>query len=44
MAAHKLVEDDEDGLLYISANVFSNGCAATVDAAIPPCRCTLLQS
>ena len=35
LAAHKLVEDDEDGLLYISKECFSNGCAATVDVSYP---------
>ena len=35
MAAHKLVEDDEDGLLYISKECLSNGCAATVDVSYP---------
>ena len=35
MAAHKLVEDDEDGLLFISKECLSNGCAATVDVSYP---------
>ncbi len=35
MAGHKLVEDDEDGLLYISKECLSNGCAATVDVSYP---------
>ena len=35
MAAHKLVEDEEDGLLYISKECLSNGCAATVDVSYP---------
>ena len=35
MAAHKLVEDTEDGLLFISKECLSNGCAATVDVSYP---------
>lgn len=35
MAAHKLVEDSEGGLLYISKECLSNGCAATVDVSYP---------
>ena len=35
MAGHKLVEDEKDGLLYISKECLSNGCAATVDVSYP---------
>ncbi|HIW74916.1 MAG TPA: DUF4965 domain-containing protein [Firmicutes bacterium] len=35
MAGHKLVRDEEDGLLYISKECLSNGCAATVDVSYP---------
>ncbi len=35
LAAHKLVEDENDGLLYISKECLSNGCAATVDVSYP---------
>lgn len=35
MAGHKLVEDEEGRLLYISKECLSNGCAATVDVSYP---------
>lgn len=35
IAAHKLVEDDEDGLLFLSKENNSNGCMATVDVSYP---------
>ncbi len=35
MAGHKLAVDEDGGLLYISKECFSNGCAATVDVTYP---------
>ena len=35
IAAHCLCEDPEDGLLFISKECFSNGCAATADVSYP---------
>ncbi len=35
IAAHKLCEDKEGELLFISKECFSNGCAATVDVTYP---------
>ena len=35
MAGHKLVEDEQGNLLYISKECMSNGCAATVDVSYP---------
>lgn len=35
MAAHKLVADEDGGILYISKECASNGCAATVDVTYP---------
>ena len=44
MAGHKLVVDEEDGLLYISKECFSNGCAATVDVSYPSMPLFLLYN
>ncbi len=35
IAAHGLCRDPEDGLLFISKECFSNGCAATADVSYP---------
>ncbi|MFC5529928.1 glutaminase family protein [Cohnella yongneupensis] len=35
IAAHKLVEDKEGNLLFLSKECFSNGCVATVDVSYP---------
>ena len=35
IAAHKLVLDENNDILYISKECFSNGCAATVDVSYP---------
>ena len=35
IAAHKLVLDEDDEVLWISKECFSNGCAATVDVSYP---------
>lgn len=35
VAAHGLCEDGEDGLLFVSKECFSNGCAATADVSYP---------
>ena len=35
MAAHKLALDEDDNVLFISKECFSNGCAATVDVTYP---------
>ncbi len=37
IAAHKLVEDENGELLFVSKECFSNGCAATVDVSYPSC-------
>lgn len=44
MAAHKLVCDEEAGLLYISKECLSNGCAATVDVSYPSIPLFLLYN
>ena len=44
MAAHKLVEDEQDGLLYISKECLSNGCAATADVSYPSMPMYLLYN
>ena len=35
IAAHKLVLDENDDILFISKECYSNGCAATVDVSYP---------
>ena len=44
MAAHKLVEDGEGQVLYISKECFSNACAATVDVTYPSAPLFLLYN
>ena len=44
IAAHKLAVDEEDGLLWISKENFSNGCAATVDVSYPSIPLFLLYN
>ncbi len=44
IAAHKLVRDDTDGLLFISKECFSNGCAATADVSYPGMPMLLLYN
>ncbi len=44
VSAHKLVEDDNGELLFISKECFSNGCAATVDVSYPSIPLYLLYN
>lgn len=44
MAAHKLAEDEEGRVLYISKECFSNACAATVDVTYPSAPLFLLYN
>lgn len=43
-AAHKICLDDEQNLLFISKECFSNGCAATVDVSYPSIPLYLLYN
>lgn len=43
-AGHKLVLDEDNELLYISKECFSNGCAATVDVSYPSCPMLLIYN
>ena len=44
IAAHKLCRDENGELLFISKECFSNGCAATVDVALPAAPLFLLYA
>ncbi len=44
MAAHKLVLDEDGGILYVSKECNSNGCAVTVDVSYPSTPLFLLYN
>lgn len=44
IAAHGICRDPEDGLLFISKECFSNGCAATADVSYPSIPLFLLYN